>query len=149
MKKIFLLLFLITTGIMVKAQNSKDSADVAAAVEKLRAAMVSGNKADLESVLSKDLYYTHSNGHVQTRADFVDGITTKKSDFVKIDLVEASVGIVGQTGIARHVLVADTNDGGVPRHIFLGIVMVWKKEKSEWKLISRSAFHVPDPAAKG
>ncbi len=145
MKKIFTFLLLFTTAMMVNAQQNltKDETAVNAAVEKLRAAMVSGNKADLESLLSNDLSYSHSNGHVETRADFIKAISTKKSDFVKIDLVQQSVTVIDQIGIARHILVADTNDGGVPKHIFLGIVQIWRNEKGTWRMVGRRAFHVP------
>ena len=146
MKKLFTFLLLFTTVIMVNAQQTptKEEAAVNAAVEKLRAAMVSGSKADLEALLSKDLSYSHSNGHVETRNDFIKAISTKKSDFVKIDLVQQSVSVIDQIAIARHILVADTNDGGVPKHIFLGIVQVWRNEKGSWKMIGRRAFHVPE-----
>ena len=146
MKKLFTFLLLFTTVMMVNAQQTptKEEAAVNAAVEKLRAAMVSGSKADLESLLSNDLSYSHSNGHVETRADFIKAISTKKSNFVKIDLVQQSVSVIDQIAIARHILVADTNDGGVPKHIFLGIVQVWRNEKGTWKMIGRRAFHVPE-----
>ena len=149
MKKIFLVLSLITFSMIVNAQGqSAAESQIDASVEKLRTSMISGNKAELESVLSKDLSYGHSNGKIQSRADFVEAITTKKSDFVKIDLIDKSVTVIDKTGISRHILIADTNDGGKPAHIYLGIVLVWRLEKGEWKLIARRSFHVPPPVEK-
>lgn len=141
MKKLSLILLIFTSGLVANAQ-SKDETLVAAAVEKLRAAMISGNKADLESVLSDDLTYGHSSGKVQSKAVFVEEISTKKSDFLKIELSEQTISIAGDVAIVRHILVADTNDGGKPANPHLGIVLVWKKTKGEWKLIARRAFHV-------
>jgi len=141
MKKLSLILLIFTSGLVANAQ-SKDETLVAAAVEKLRVAMISGNKADLESVLSDDLTYGHSSGKVQSKAVFVEEISTKKSDFLKIELSEQTISIAGDVAIVRHILVADTNDGGKPANPHLGIVLVWKKTKGEWKLIARRAFHV-------
>lgn len=141
MKKLSLILLIFTSALVANAQ-SKDETLVAAAVEKLRVAMISGNKADLESVLSDDLTYGHSSGKVQSKAVFVEEISTKKSDFLKIELSEQTISIAGDVAIVRHILVADTNDGGKPANPHLGIVLVWKKTKGEWKLIARRAFHV-------
>ncbi|MCD0488676.1 nuclear transport factor 2 family protein [Pedobacter sp. MC2016-14] len=154
MKTIITTVLLMTASILTQAQSkvpviSKEETAVNAGIEKLRVAMIAGDKAGLESVLGKELYYTHSNGHIETREQFIKAISTKKSDFVKIDLVHPSVKFLleGEIALARHILVADTNDGGVPRHIFLGIVQIWKKEKGDWKMISRSSFHVPEEDA--
>lgn len=147
MKKIILSLLLITSCVFAKAQEttgagSKEETEVAAVVEKLRAAMISGNKADLESVVSADLTYGHSGGKIQNKAAFVDDITSKRSDFKTIELTKQSITIQNNVAIVRHVLIADTNDGGKPAHINLGIVLVLKKEKKDWKIIARRAFHV-------
>ena len=135
-------MILLCAVVSITNAQSKDEAEVAAGVEKLRAAMVSGNKADLESILSDDLTYGHSNGKIETKASFVNAISTKKSDFKKIDLDQQTITVTGDVAIVRHILTADTNDGGKPAHIELGIVLVWKKQKDEWKIIGRRAFHV-------
>ncbi len=135
-------MILLCAVVSITNAQSKDEAEVAAGVEKLRAAMVSGNKADLESILSDDLTYGHSNGKIETKASFVNAISTKKSDFKKIDLDQQTISVTGDVAIVRHILTADTNDGGKPAHIQLGIVLVWQKQKGEWKIIGRRAFHV-------
>lgn len=141
MKKIITLIALTCMTLFASAQ-SKEETQVAAAVEKLRLAMISGNKADLESVVASNLTYGHSTGKVQDKAEFVDGITTKKSDFLKIDLLDQSITVAGHTAIVRHILKADTNDGGIPGKVSLGVVLVWEKVKSDWKLLARRSFKV-------
>lgn len=148
MKKLLLSFFLIISCVLVKAQQgtpetaTKDETEVAAVVEKLRAAMISGNRSDLESVTSADLTYGHSGGKIQNKAAFIDDITSKRSDFKTIELTKQSVTVQHNVAIVRHVLIADTNDGGKPAHISLGIVLVLKKDKKDWKIIARRAFHV-------
>ncbi|RZM22507.1 MAG: nuclear transport factor 2 family protein [Pedobacter sp.] len=150
MKKIIGMMLLVAAGFFTQAQTtatpapapSKDETEVAAAVEKLRLAMISGNKADLESVLSKDLSYGHSGGKLEDKDSFVTAISTKKSDFKAIELSKQTIAVIGKVAIVRHDLVADTFDKGVAAHIHLGIVLVFQKEKSEWKMIGRRAFHL-------
>jgi ketosteroid isomerase-like protein len=142
---IFLLLF----GVLftAKAQSTESAADektVAALVEKLRLAMVSGSRSDLESLVSAALSYAHSDGRVQRREEFVSDIATKKSDFVRIDLKKQFITVSGRTAVVQHVLIADTNDGGKAGHVSLGVVLVWNKEKGAWKLLARRAFKVPE-----
>jgi len=142
MKKLTVMLLIFAAGLGANAQ-SKDEVAVAAGVEKLRLAMVSGSKGDLESVLSSDLTYGHSSGKIENKDAFVDAITTKKSDFLAIELTEQTISIAGDVAIVRHILSASTNDGGKPGTVHLGIVLVWKKNKGDWKMIARRAFKVP------
>jgi len=146
MKKLIGMILLVTAGLFTQAQTmvtpTKDETEVAAAVEKLRLAMISGNKADLESVLSKDLSYGHSGGKLENMESFVTAISTKKSDFKAIELSKQTISVIGKVAVVRHDLIADTNDKNVPAHIHLGIVLVFQKEKSDWKIIARRAFHL-------
>jgi ketosteroid isomerase-like protein len=141
MKK-FILIILIFTSSLVASAQSADENSVARAVEKLRSAMISGNKVELESILAKGLTYGHSSGKIQDKETFVTEISTKKSDFVSIQLSEQTISITGDVAIVRHILDARTNDGGKPAAPHLGIVLVWRKMKGEWKLIARRSFHV-------
>lgn len=126
----------------VHAQSREENL-IAQKVEQLRVAMISGDKASLEGLLADELSYGHSNGNVQTKAVFVDAITTKKSDFQAIRLTEQTITVTGDVAVVSHVLSADSNDGGVPTHPHLGIVLVWKRAAGTWKLIARRAFKVP------
>jgi ketosteroid isomerase-like protein len=136
------MMFLLLIAVLGASAQSNDEQTVTAGVEKLRLAMISGNKADLLSILSPDLTYGHSGGKIESRDSFVEDISTKKSDFVTIALTDQSVTVTGDVAVVRHILTADTNDGGKPANIHLGIVLVWKKVKGDWKMIARRAFHV-------
>ncbi|TDO22797.1 nuclear transport factor 2 family protein [Pedobacter duraquae] len=147
MKKLIGMILLVTAGLFTQAQTAmvtptKDETEVAAAVEKLRLAMISGNKADLESVLSDDLSYGHSGGKLENKESFVTAISTKKSNFLTIELSKQTISVIGKVAIVRHDLIADTNDNNKPAHIHLGIVLVFQKDKSDWKMIGRRAFHL-------
>lgn len=141
-KKLFgtVVLFLAMT-IIVNAQSKEESA-VAAAVEKLRKAMIDGNKADLESVVSEKLSYGHSGGLVESKTEFVEKIVSGKSDFVTIELKDQVISISEKTAIVRHKLNATTNDGGKPGEVHLLILLVFQKENKQWKLLARQAVKV-------
>ncbi|MES2374151.1 MAG: nuclear transport factor 2 family protein [Bacteroidota bacterium] len=119
--------------------QSKEYKSVINAVEKLRAAMISGERAALEAIASDSVSYGHSGGNVQNKAEFVEGIASGKSDFVTIDLSEQTVSVMNNVAVVRHVLTATTNDGGKPGNVKIKVLLVWVKEKGKWKMLARQA----------
>jgi ketosteroid isomerase-like protein len=119
--------------------QSKDYKAVAASVEKLKQAMISGERSALENIASDSLSYGHSGGKVETKAEFVEAIASGKSDFVTIDLSEQTISVNNGVAVVRHVLNATTNDGGKPATVKIKILLVWAKEKGKWKLLARQA----------
>ena len=119
--------------------QTKDYKAVATAVEKLKQAMISGERSALENIASDSLSYGHSGGKVETKAEFVEAIASGKSDFVTIDLSEQTISVKNGVAVVRHVLNASTNDGGKPATVKIKILLVWAKEKGQWKLLARQA----------
>jgi hypothetical protein len=137
MKK-FLFVFLIMTFVSV-TYGQKAEKSVADAVDKLKEAMISGNRTDLENIALDQLTYGHSSGLIENKAEFVDHIASGRSDFISIDLKDQTVVVSGKTAIVRHILMAKTNDGGKPGEVNLKILLVWQKVKNTWKLLARQA----------
>lgn len=136
----FIGLLLVITLINASAMaQSKNEAAVAAAVESLRKAMVSGERAALEKIAAPELSYGHSGGKLEDKTAFVEAIASGASDFVTIDLTEQTIKVTGDVAIVRHKLSAETNDGGKPGTVKLAILTVWKKTGKEWKLLARQA----------
>jgi len=139
MKKIVFSLLLITiTSVITNAQSKQEKA-VAAAVEKLRVAMIDASKTDLENSVAEKLSYGHSGGHIDDKKEFVEKIVSGKSDFVSIDLSEQTVSVSGKIAVVRHILKAKTNDGGKPADIQLRVLLIWQKQGGHWKLLARQA----------
>ena len=125
-----------------KIEKKNEENDVAAAVERLRAAMLSGKAADLSAVAADNLIYVHSDGLIETKAEFVETIVSGRSVFVTIDLSDQQIKVTGDTAIVRHILEAKTNNNGVPGFVKIGILLVWQKQNGEWKLLGRQAQKV-------
>lgn len=135
------LIFVMTFFMAVSVFGQKnDTNEVSDAAEKLRSAMISGDKSALESLILPELTYGHSGGHIDDAAEFVDKLVSKKSDFVTIDITNQNIHIVGNTAIVRHHFYATTADfGKAPGDVTLDIVLVWVKVKNDWKLLARQA----------
>ena len=138
-KKIFVgsaILFLFNS---FSVAQSNQEQKVAAAVEKLRKAMIDGNKAVLEQLVWDQLSYGHSGGHIDDKKEFVEKLSSGRSDFVTMELTEQTIGIFGKTAIVRHKLSAMANDGGKPGEVHLLVLLVWQKQGGAWKLLARQA----------
>ncbi len=58
--------------------QSKETRRVAEAVEKLKLAMISGVREELEFIVDDSLSYGHSGGAVEGKAEFVEKIASGK-----------------------------------------------------------------------
>ena len=119
--------------------QSKKQIEVAAAVEKLRKAMVDADSAALAASVGEELSYGHSGGSVEGKADFVKKIVSGQSDFVSIDLSNQTISISDKTAVVRHDLNGKTNDNGKQSDVHIHVLSVWQKQHGEWKLIARQA----------
>jgi len=142
MKRITFSLLLFTLSMSIKAQTAAET-KVLAAVEKMRLALISGERSSLEDIASNDLSYGHSSGKIQDKAAFVEALANGSSDFVSIDYKNQTVKVSGKTALVRHELHAKTNDGGKPGEVHLGILLVWQKDGRDWKLLGRQAYKLP------
>ncbi len=142
MKSMILSLLFCLVVSLAMAQ-SKDSAQVAKAVNKLAALMVDPNKAALEALVSDQISYGHSSGKLEGKASFIESLISGSSDFVKINLTDQSIQLFGKTAIVRNKLFATTNDGGKPGEVKLALILVWQKHQKAWQLIARQAVKLP------
>jgi hypothetical protein len=124
------------------AQAGEEAA-VNAAIEALRKAMVDADKAKLEELVADQLSYGHSGGVIETKAQFVEVIVSKKTVYKSIMLSEPSTTVVGNNAIARHIFSAETESGGKAGSARVGILQVWQKQDGRWKLLARQAFRFP------
>lgn len=133
---------LLSVGAIPAFTQSKDEQAVAAAVEALRKAMIDPDKAALDALVLDELTYGHSNGNIQDKAAFEEALLNKSSDFVTIDLTQQTIKVAGNTAWVRHILTATTNDGGKPGNAHISVLLVWVKQKGQWRLLARQAVKI-------
>ena len=139
---------LVSIGVSASASafaQTGDSAVVAEAVSNLTKAMLAADKAKLEALTSAQLSYGHSSGTVQTQAEFVDVIASKKTVYKSIVLSDQTVAVAGTNAIVRHSWVSESGpaDGSKWTVSKIGVLQVWQKQGSDWKLFARQAFAKP------
>lgn len=115
---------------------------IEAQVEILRQNMLNPNVSTLNLILSSDLVYGHSNGHLEDKATFIDNLTNGTYDFTEISCTNQSIKTSKHIAVVRHTLKAKTNDKGIPAEINLKILLVWKKEGKTWQLWERQSAKI-------
>jgi ketosteroid isomerase-like protein len=116
---------------------------VADAVASLTKAMLAADKAKLDSLVADQLSYGHSAGVLQDKTVFVDTIASKKTIYKSIDLSQQTIAIAGNNAIVRHNWVGQSGSGdGKWAESKIGILQVWQKQGSDWKLLARQAYKV-------
>ena len=119
---------------------SGDEAAVTQAVEALRKAILEQDKAQLEALCAEQLSYGHSGGRVETKAQFIEGVMTRKALVKSITLSGHTIAIVGTDAIARHTWASESETDGKPTSTTIGVLQVWQKHGSTWQLLARQGF---------
>jgi len=120
--------------------DASDEAAVKDSVEALRKALLAADKSQLEQLAADQLSYGHSSGKVQSKAEFVDGVVTRKAVVKSLDFPELTVAVAGDAAIARHLYVSDSETDGKPDHTRIGMLAVWQKQDGSWKLLARQGY---------
>lgn len=127
------------------AQSAEEAA-VAKAVEALRKATFGQEKTQLEELCVDELSYGHSDGRVETKAQFINGVMTRKATLKSLILSDHTIAVVGTSAIARHKWASESETDGKPTSTRIGVLQVWLKQGGTWKLLARQAVRPPQPA---
>ena len=117
-----------------------DDPSLGTAVEELRKAIFAADKAKLTALTASELSYGHSSGVVQSQAEFVDGVVNRKMTVKSLDFPDLKTGINGTSGWTRHRFVSDSEQDGKATHTDIGVLGVWQKQGSDWKLFARQGY---------
>ena len=128
------------------AADAKTTAAIAAADDERAAAMISGDRARLDAIFSDDLRYIHSNGNVDTKASFMEALTTNRSDYQAIDSEQREIrtiapGIALVSGRSRVKVLS----GGNQLDLYLGHLSVYREENGKWRFIAWQSARLPMP----
>jgi ketosteroid isomerase-like protein len=119
---------------------SGDEAAVAQSIETLRQGILEANKAKLDQVAASQISYGHSDGRVQNKQEFIDGVMTRKQVQKSLTFPELKVFVVGDMAVARHIYLGESELDGKQTTTRIGGLQVWQKQGGGWKLVARQGF---------
>jgi ketosteroid isomerase-like protein len=135
-----------TTLIVPAMAGTDDEEAVKQAVEALRKAILAQDKATLETLAAEQLSYSHSDAHLEDKTKFINAIMTRKAVFKSLEFPELTVAIAGNNAIVRHLWVSESELDGKVTNTKIGVLQVWQKQGSSWKLLARASFKLPESA---
>jgi ketosteroid isomerase-like protein len=152
MKMLSRLLLLLTLAAgSVSAAEDKLLAAVRAADDERTAATMAADPARLAAIFSDDLRYAHSSGKVDTKASYVQSLTSRGTVYESFDYKErafkpAGPGVVLMTG---RVVIHSRNDSQ-PVALDLNFLAVWREEGGHWRFLAwQSCKNLPPATAPG
>jgi ketosteroid isomerase-like protein len=130
-------LLLLATAASLNAADPK--ADVLAAMESWKQAMLTKDAAALDRLLHPDLTYSHSDGKNQTKADLMKSPDNNQS----ITFGETTVRVYGDTALLKGPAeFVSLGSSGTQATAHLNILQVWLKGPQGWQMVARQATKV-------
>jgi ketosteroid isomerase-like protein len=131
-------------GPVMAATDNEEA--VKQAVEALRNAIIAQDRTTLETLAAEQLSYSHSDAHLEDKAKFINAIMTRKAVFKSLEFPELTIAIAGNNAIVRHLWVSESELDGKVTNTKIGVLQVWQKQGSSWKLLARASFKLPESA---
>jgi hypothetical protein len=117
-------LVLFAASVSLAAADPK--AEVLAAMESWKQAVLTKDAPMLDRLLHPDLVYSHSDGKTQTKADILKSLPN--SQYIEFG-DDTSVRIYGNTALVKGTIKIDANH--------LSVLQVWLKGPKGWQLVAR------------
>ena len=108
-------------------------------------AMIAKDGKYLNSILSDDLVYIHSNGAQDTKESFINSITSGKLQYFSIDVQNADIKINNSTAWihgAAKMKVRNGNDAPV-MELSIRFLDIYKRQGGLWKLVAWQSARLP------
>lgn len=137
------LAFAATALIKSTPAAAAEEAAVTEAIDGMRKAQLTQDKAKMEALAADQLSYGHSSAVVQNKAEMINGVMTRKPKVKSIDYPELKVTVTGNSAVARHLYVSESELDGKTEMTKIGALEVWQKQDGGWKLLARQGYKLP------
>ena len=117
-----------------------DEASLKQSVETLREALLKADKPQLERLVADQVSYGHSDGRVQDKPEFINGVMTRKATVKSLTFPDLKISVAGDAAIARHLYESESETDGKTNNVKIGILAVWQKQGGTWKLLARQGY---------
>lgn len=146
MRPRLLLFFILAAGLLAAAEDKLLIAVRAADDERL-AATVAADPARLAAIFSDELRYAHSSGKVDTKASYVESLTSRNTVYESFDYQErtfrvAAPGVVLMSGR----VIIHARSAGRQIVLDLNYLAVWREEGGRWRFLAWQSCKNPPPA---
>ncbi len=142
--RLYILLALIYFSISLGFAQSAAEQEVLKTEKDRFAAQVSKNYSVLDQTIGEDLYYVHSNGNIDTKESFIQGIKDGSRSYNDITMEETKVRIYyGNTAIVNGICTYfRTAENGQPNNLRLRYTNVYVKRGKQWQMVTWQSYRM-------
>jgi hypothetical protein len=142
--RLFTTLCLCLTAAFATAAEEPKIAALTAVDDARVAAMLKPSKAVLDTVLSDDLRYAHSNGKVDTKASLTASLLGGDAKYVSYKYSERSFKFPApDVAVMAGRLEVQAVVDGVSMTTGISYLSVWRLEKGQWKFLAWQSCKIP------
>lgn len=139
MKQWTMALLLAAASLTASGQSAPDQ-DILRLEEQWTAALLQADTAFLEGLYADDIIYTHTNGTVNDKAQFIEGIRSGKAKYLSMDRSDIKVQAYGDTRIVSFRAVIKVNAVTLPSRI----IHVFVRQGGAWRMAAYQSTRLPD-----
>jgi hypothetical protein len=97
----------------------------------------------LEEILHEELLFGHSDGRLDSKSQFIDGVVAGEPTYEKIDIFQQTLVSNEDMALLRGEMAITLLRKGLRNTYRLNVMHVWVLEKKSWRLIGRQATRLP------
>ncbi len=106
-------------------------------------AVVRGDVAALDEILSEDLAYTHATGVFETKPEFIAKLTSGQLKYESFTPEDMRVRVYGTTGVVTGVARVKVRVQGEALNFQLRFTDVYVKTGDRWQMVAWQATRLP------
>lgn len=107
-------------------------------------AMIKADLATLETILAKDLTYTHSNGKVDTKETLLDALRMGTTKYLAVTFTEPKYQVYGNTVVATGIAEVKVQNGTTEVAFKARFTEVWTRQRNEWRFAAWQTTRLPE-----
>jgi hypothetical protein len=117
--------------------------DVLAAERERIAALVNDDFATLDRIMSAGLAYGHSNGTLETKAEYLATLKSGRLKYQAMEHAQPVVRIFGETAVVQGTSKVRAISVGVESTVNLRFLLVYVRERGQWKFAAWQSTRLP------
>jgi hypothetical protein len=141
--KISLLLFFFCVLTVTDTRGQAWKKELESSIEMLYAAMINPDRAKLEKITAAELSFGHSTGQIENKSEFIQDVLSGPVKFNSISVDGQNINLAGDVAIVRNNSSIKGVKEGAPLDLKIGVLMIWKKQGTQWQLLARQGFKLP------
>ena len=103
-------------------------------------AMTKGDAKALDEILADDLIYTHSTARIDTKASFIEAITSGRSNYRSVERKDVNVRQFGDSAVVTGHAKFHVGDNKFEARF----IDVYAKRNGSWQMVAWQSTKLPD-----